>query len=307
MRAPSKFLTGLAAVALVVSACSSSTATVAPTAAPTAAVTAAPTAAPTSACPTLTGLLAKWQSKGEILVGTTIAPPVSFQDDKGVLTGAAGEIFLQFLKDMCITAKVTVVPTVFDSLIPSVQAGRLDIVVDAIYIKPARQEIVDFVDPFMYDPEALIVAKGNPKNIHQLSDMCGNSAGANQGSTMQTYLEDANKNCPADKQIDIKPYPDFKDEYLDVTSGRLDAAIADGVEVAYSLKTNPALQYEVVADYKPVNKAATKSGFFIQKGSGPDMLAAYNADFKKMQESGLIDQIFTKWGLVPLNIYTSPN
>jgi polar amino acid transport system substrate-binding protein len=308
MRTPKRFLIGLTVVALAVGACSSSS-TTAPTAAPATAApaTAAPAASAAATCPQLTGLLAKWQAKGEILVGTTIAPPVSFQDDKGVLTGAAGEIFLQFLKDECITAKVTVVPTVFDSLIPSIQAGRNDIIVDAIYIKPARQEVVDFTDPFMWDPEAVIVAKGNPKNVHALSDMCGLNAGANEGSTMQTYLEDANKNCPADKQINIKPYPDFKDEYLDVTSGRLDAAIADGVEVAYSLKTNPSLGYDIVADYTPVNKPATKSGFFIQKGSGPDMLAAFNADLKRMQGDGTIDQIFTKWGLTPLSIYTQPN
>jgi polar amino acid transport system substrate-binding protein len=312
MRVITRLMVIFAAMALSAGACSSS-ATPVPTTAPTASTTTAATPAPTTAasavatCPQLTGLLAKWQSKGEILLGTTVAPPVSFRDAQGNLTGAAGDIFLRFLKDECITAKVTVVPTVFDSLIPSIQAGRLDIVVDAIYIKPARQLVVDFMDPFMYDPEALIVAKGNPKNVHQLSDLCGLAAGANEGSTMQTYLEDANKKCPADKQIAIKPYPDFKDEYLDVTSGRLDAAIADGVEVAYSLKTNPALGYDVVADYTPVDKAATKSGFFIQKDSGPDALAAFNADFAKLQADGTIAQIFTKWGLVPLNIYTQPN
>ena len=303
----------LIAVTMALSACSGSGTTPASTA-PATPVPATPvpaTAVPSEAvatpsCPALTGLLKKWQDAGTIKVATTIAPPVSYTED-GKFKGAMADVFLQFLADQCITATVEVVPTQFSSLIPSIQAGQVDIVVDAIYIKPDREAVVDFVDPVMWDPEAMVVGKGNPKNLHQLTDLCGLAVGANEGSTYVEYLTEANKSCAADKQIDVKQYPDFKDEWLDVSTGRLDAAIADSIEAAYALEKNPGTAYELVADYKPFNKPATKSGMFIAQDSGPDFLAAFNADLKRMQGDGTIDTIFTQYGLVPLEVYTTPN
>ena len=309
MRFPIRCAVVLVAGALALSACSSGGAN-SPTAAP---ATAAPaTAAPSTdavaspSCPELTGLLKKWQDGGTIRVGTTIAPPVSYTEGDQ-FKGAMAEVFLQFLKDQCITAKVNVIPTQFSSLIPSIQADRLDIVVDAIYIKPDREAVVDFVDPVMWDPEALLVGKGNPKNLHQLTDLCGVLVGVNEGSTYVEYLAEATKACPADKQIEVKQYPDFKDEWLDVSTGRLDGAVADSIEAAYALEKNPGTSYELVADYKPFDKPATKSGMFIQQDSGPDFLAAFNAFLKRIQDDGTIDKIFTEYGLVPLEVYTTPN
>ncbi len=310
MRTTTRMAMVLVAAAVALGACTggaaSPTTTTAPTADQASAAPSASDAAASPSCPTLTGLLAKWQQKGTIIVGTTIAPPVSYTEGDQ-FKGAMAEVFLQFLRDQCITAKVEIVPTQFPSLIPSIQAGRLDIVVDAIYIKPDRQEVVDFTDPVMYDPEALIVGKGNPKNLHQLSDLCGLAVGANEGSTYVEYLSEANKTCSADNQIQVKQYPEFKDEWLDVSTGRLDAAVADSIEAAYALEQNPSTAYELVPDYTPANKAGTKSGAFIQKGSGQDFLDAFNADLKRMQGDGTIDRIFTQYGLVPLSVYTTPN
>jgi polar amino acid transport system substrate-binding protein len=295
----------MVAAALAFSACSGNGGS-SPSAEPATAPPATSDAVASPSCPELTGLLKTWQDAGTIRVGTTIAPPVSYTEGDA-FKGAMAEVFLRFLEDQCITAKVEVIPTQFSSLIPSVQADRLDIVVDAIYIKPDREEVVDFTDPVMWDPEALLVGAGNPNNLHQLTDLCGYTVGVNEGSTYVEYLAEATKSCPADNQIQVKQYPDFKDEWLDVSTGRLDAGVADSIEAAYALEKNPGTTYELVADYLPFDKPATKSGMFIKQDAGADFLAAFNPFLKRLQGDGSIDEIFTEYGLVPLEVYTTPN
>ena len=61
--------------------------------------------------------------------------------------------------------------TTFGELIPGLQAGRFDLAASAIYIKPDRCEQVAFAEPLYIQGDSIIVAAGNPKNIHSYSDV----------------------------------------------------------------------------------------------------------------------------------------
>jgi polar amino acid transport system substrate-binding protein len=250
-------------------------------------------------------LLSTVSSTHVLTIGTSNDAPLSYLDPqtKGAL-GALPDILRAALTRMGVTADVKIVAMPFSSLIPALNAGRIDMIGDGMYATAARKKIIAFTDSTFYNPESLDVAKGNPDNLHQLSDLCGHSAGTYEGTTYVDQLRTASKACPADKPIDIHLYPTIQNVFADLTAGRLNAGVVDSSLSAYALKQNPALSFELVSDYKPADKAGSACAFGLAQGN-PAFVTAFNKAYAAMLADGTAAQIFTKWGLTPTSFFLS--
>lgn len=87
--------------------------------------------------------------------------------------------------------------TPFDGLIPALEAKHCDAILSELLDKPKRREVVDFVD-YMKSGQALLVEKGNPKKIKSLADLSGVKIAAENGTTIQSLVEEQNKKFAAD-------------------------------------------------------------------------------------------------------------
>ena len=153
-------------------------------------------------------LLDDVRSKGGLVIGTSNDAPLSFVDPQTQqAAGVLPDILREVLVRTGVKAELHVVAMPFNSLIPSIQSGRIQLIGDAMYIRPARQEVIDFTDVTFFNPEALDVAPGNPKGLHALADLCGRTAGSYQGTTYIDLLRQASAKCPAGRGIDIRQYP----------------------------------------------------------------------------------------------------
>src|ERR1700704_706997 len=81
-------------------------------------------------------------------------------------------------------------------LIPAAMAGQIDIMWDTLLYTPERAKKLDFV-VYMNAATGMLVAKGNPKNIHALGDLCGLTATTTLGTTQEAMLRDASSKCVA--------------------------------------------------------------------------------------------------------------
>ena len=293
----SRRVAAIVAVAMLVAACSSSTATPAP-------ATAGASAAATGAV--LPGLLAKIKADGKMTVGTSNDAPLSYVDSATKApTGVLTDILTEFLKRQGITATIDMVTMQFGSLIPAVESGQIQLIGDAMYVRPARAQIIDFTMTTFYNPEGLDVVKGNPKNIHQLADLCGKTAGTYLGTTYVDTLNAASAKCASGAKITITQYPKIEDVFADLSTGRLDAAVVDASLSGYALVQNPSLGFELVGDYVPESKATNNCAFGIAKGN-QDFLDAFNKTYQAMLDDGTAAQLFTKWGLAPTDFFLKP-
>src|SRR5215471_11076634 len=59
----------------------------------------------------------------------------------------------------------------FSSLIPALNANRIDIVANTLSIRKARCQQIAFSNPEFNAREGFGVLKGNPKNIHSFADI----------------------------------------------------------------------------------------------------------------------------------------
>ena len=249
-------------------------------------------------------LLDDAKANHELVVGTSDEAPLSFIESKTHEgSGALIDILREFLKREGIEAKLSVVAMPFASLIPSVQSERIQIMGDAMYVRPQRRELMDFTDGIFFNPESLDVKAGNPAKLHKLSDLCGHSAGSYQGTAYVDMLKKAATACPADKALDIHTYPTIQLVFADLSAGRIDAALVDSSLSAYALKQTPALGFELVADFVPEDKPDTLCAFGVARGKNTKFLAAFNKQYAAMLADGTAAKLFAKYGLTPTDFF----
>jgi polar amino acid transport system substrate-binding protein len=252
-------------------------------------------------------LLDTIREKRVLVIGTSNDAPLSYIDSKtNEAAGVLSDVLRAFLRREGIDAKLQVVAMPFASLIPSVQSGRIDLMGDAMYIRPARQKVMDFTDGVFFNPESLDVAPGNPKALHKITDLCGHAAGTYEGTVYADMLKKAAAACPAGKTLELQLYPTIQNVFADLSTGRIDAAVVDSTLSAYALKENPALKFELVGDYVPEGKADTLCAFAVGKDANAKFIAAFNKDYAAMKADGTAAKLFAAWGLTRTDFFLNP-
>ncbi len=252
-------------------------------------------------------LLDSARSSHVLTIGTSNDAPLSYIDSKTKeAAGVLPDILREVLRREGVDARLEVVAMPFASLIPAVQSGRIELMGDAMYVRPARAKIMDFTDGVFFNPESFDVAKGNPKHLHKIADLCGAAAGTYEGTVYVDMLKKAAAACPADKPLDLHLYPTIQNAFADLSTGRIDAAVVDSTLSAYALQQNPALGFELVGDYVPEDKPDTICAFGVLKDSSPKFIAAFDKDFAAMQADGTAARLFQKWGLTPTDFFLKP-
>jgi polar amino acid transport system substrate-binding protein len=127
--------------------------------------------------------------------------------------------------------------TVFDSIIPALQAGKVDTVFSAMYDNAVRQKVLDFVD-YAKDGTALLVKKGNPDHITGLASLAGKTVAVEAGTTQLLLAQKVQAGYKANgSSLTILQYPKDSDAQLAVKAGKAVCDVTDGPGSIYVAKT----------------------------------------------------------------------
>ncbi len=161
--------------------------------------------------------------------------------------GTLGGFEPELAKILCERAKIecTLVASDWDGMIPALNAGKFDVIMDALSITEERKQIIDFTVPYAATPAAFATAKDSP-----LANAAGTGATIKMTPGQTGVKEiDALKEAFKGKTIGIQAatvyakfvYDNFGDiaqirEYktgadrdLDLQSGRIDLGFDDAV------------------------------------------------------------------------------
>jgi polar amino acid transport system substrate-binding protein len=183
---------------------------------------------------------------------------------------------------------VTIEPMQFSTLIASLTSGKIDIISAAMYITPARKEVIDFSAPVYSYGEGLVVAKADTKEYASFEDLKGETVGAQVGTV---YVEPLKK---TGLFADVKIYDSIPDILRDVNNGRLKAGFADYPILAYNLQQGLFPQVRLVKSYKATVLGSI--GIGVRKSDG-ELLNKIDASLAKLKADGTLKQILAKWGL----------
>lgn len=165
--------------------------------------------------------LERVREEGTVRIGYANEAPYAYRDaDTGRVTGEAPEIARVILSRMGVE-EVEGVLTEFGSLIPALNAGRVDIVAAGMYVLPERCAQVAFSEPTYSIGEALMVASGNPLELHSYEDILNHESarlGVVSGAIQVGYSEAVG--IPSDRVV---RFPDAPSAVEGVRAGRVDA------------------------------------------------------------------------------------
>ena len=135
----------------------------------------------------------------KLRLGFGTAVPWAYAGDGGEALGVVNMIALTVLEEMGITEHETKVFE-WSGLIPGLNADRADMITGGMYILKSRCANMDFSDPIGVFGDAMLVPKGNPKNINNYADVIKTGAKLVTGTGFNT-VEAAKKYGVPDSQM----------------------------------------------------------------------------------------------------------
>jgi polar amino acid transport system substrate-binding protein len=177
----------------------------------------------------------------------------------------------------------------FDTIIPSLETGKIDVAAACISIDDDRLKVANAV-PYFDTGQTIIVKSGTGFNPTSLSDLSGKSVGVQKGTTGEGALDDGIANGEA-TNVDVRRYTSVILGMLDLQNGKIDAMIIDK-PVADLYATQYA--YSVSSEF-----ISEMAGLFVKKDNTELFNSLQNA-FDEVKNStewdNLIEQYFSGSG-----------
>jgi polar amino acid transport system substrate-binding protein len=160
-------------------------------------------------------------SKGTLVVGTNVPfPPFEYTAPNGTIIGFDISTIRALARDAGYS-NIVVQNMEFDSLIPALQQGQIDVIAAGMTITPDRAKLVNFTDPYWSADQSILILSSSNFNPQSMNDLSGKTVGVQTGTTGESLAEEYNTT------INIKHYDTFLDAVLDLVNGRIDAVIVD--------------------------------------------------------------------------------
>lgn len=237
----------------------------------------------------------KIQDAGVIKVGSDIAyAPIEFRDESGKITGVDPDIGKALGDVLGVEFKFH--NGDFDQLVVGMNSERYDVVMSAMTDTKERQEGAtddakggaDFVNYFKAG-SAILVAKGNPKNIETLDDLCGKTVAAQRGTANEDLV------LPQQKKCDDKLTPFIADKDTDsitqLQTNRADAVVTDYPVALYNeLTAGDGKLFEVVGDQID----AAPYGIAVSKKNN-ELRDALQKAVQEIIDNGEYEKVLKKW------------
>lgn len=207
--------------------------------------------------------------------------PYAFADpsDQNTLIGFEKEIIDSVAKRIGRAARL--VQNDWEALIPGLDRGLYDVVMNGLEITPEHQVAVDFSIPYYTTFEQLTVRAGDP--YRSLDDLRGRKVGTLKASLGERILQAAG-------DLVVVGYDEETDAYSDLANGRVDAVLLDYPIALYYAAPNQALR--LVGE--PIGRI--RYGIALRKGDSALRQQIDQALTAVMQE-GELRRILERWKL----------
>lgn len=247
--------------------------------------------------------LSSIKSEGYARVGFSNFTPWGYVDDKGELSGVEPTLVRAFLKSIGVE-KMDGVLTQFVSIIPALDAKRLDFIGAGMQIRPGRCQQIAFGEPEWLSMQAFVTKAGNPSKLTSLDDVKANAAirlGVVGGGTEREY---ARINGVPDSQVIV--FPDLSTATSGIKASRVEALMFTSITIRGMLTNNkhPELAY-VAMSKPPLDKDGAPVigyGAIGFRKSDPELLAAWNAWLQGVKRSGEIVRLLEPYGFTAADI-----
>ena len=188
-------------------------------------------------------------------------PPFAYKTPEGNITGFDYDIGNALCEEMKV--KCQWIEQEFDGLIPALKVRKFDAVLSSLSITEERKKSVDFTGKYYHTP-AKLAMKAGTEIKDPLVDLKGKKVGVQRASIYDRYATEVF--APAG--VEVVRYSSQNEIFLDLTAGRLDATLADVVNIDDGfLKTDAGKGFALVGpDYTYEKYFGNGAGIAVRKG-----------------------------------------
>ena len=170
----------------------------------------------------------------------------------------------------------------WDGLVPALQRGNFDIVLNGMEITDEHRQQIALSQPYYVYSQQIIARKDNPSLTNLLS-LKGHAVGTLSGTVAQRLMERAGG-------IDVRVYPGQVEPFRDLNNGRLEAVMLDLPIAVYYLTKEPNLK----RSGEPF--APGFYGIGVRK-EDTALLVALNQAIAELRADGTLEKIYRQWDL----------
>jgi polar amino acid transport system substrate-binding protein len=252
-----------------------------------------------SADPAIASLLPeKFKTAGVITVASDIPnPPMEMRDSSNNVTGFDYDLAQAMGQKLGV--KFEFQQQAFDTAVPSLQAGKHDIIIAGMNDTAEREKVLDFVDYF-HAGFMIVVPFGNPEKITSVMDLCGKKVAVQKATVQGQLLTSYASKCTAagSTPITLVQLPGELDAQTAVRSGKASADVVDASVASYAAQTAGGGKiFELVRDpdnpsgYNPVY-----TGIGLLKGQD-ELAKALSAALQAVIDDGTYPKLLAKYDL----------
>lgn len=227
------------------------------------------------------------KESGTLIMGTSADyPPFEWNemvDGKAKVVGADADIAQRIAEELGVELKIE--DMAFDSLIPALQTGKIDITLAGMTYSEERAKQVDFSEGYYVSIDKFLVLKDKVDEFKSLDDFKGLKIGVQKGTVQEKKIKD---DLPEAKAVSMGKNGMLIDA---LKSNRVDAIFMDDIVTDEFVNENkdtiavvPDVQFESYDNAK--SAALTKDN--------KELLEAVNKVIVKLKEDGEIDEILSK-------------
>jgi ABC-type amino acid transport substrate-binding protein len=225
------------------------------------------------------GTLQDVKAKGVLAAGVrTDLVPFGIVDQSGRTVGLDVAIAEEVAKRLRV--KLELVPVTGAARIPTLQAGKIDVVLAGLGMTAERARAVDFTMAYLLESDALLFRRDS--KITRVQDLAGKNVSAAPGTTGEKKLREL---VPDVKMLN---YQDLTQAFQALKTGLAEGFVSGGLTLAKYAASDPNFRVaEFTLQEYPV-------AIGVRKGDN-DWLDTHNGIIKKMDEDCTYAKIFAKW------------
>lgn len=206
-------------------------------------------------------------------------PPWEFKTEDGTFEGFEVDLVREVGERLGM--EVDISDLGFQALFAATASGRIDAAISSITITDERLENQDFTQGY-YDADlALGVRKDS--GIETLADLDGKPVGVLSSSTGESWAKEHQEEYGF---TDVRGYNAQQDLLLDVSAGRVDAAISDITGLEFS--------FEKMTDLTTAERIPTGDRYGVMLAKDSPLTVRVNDAITAMKEDGTMAELYEK-------------
>ncbi len=207
--------------------------------------------------------------------------PYTFPDPRNPAQMIGFEVDLADALAARMGRKARFVQNQWDGLVPGLERGEYDVVINGLEITAERAERINFSNPYFYST-LTITRRSDDNRVNRAEDLRGLRVGVLKVTFAERFVQSLGN-------VNIRSYDSQVQSFIDLALDRLDAVVMD---------TPVALYYAMGPQVKNIELPAARMAFGIGiRKSDADLLEKINNAVESMKRDGTLRKIYTDWAI----------